>query len=54
MLTEDAPESALPLMQDPPVPSSEMQPAVPAFCVRTPVEVLRSKTATALLVCVAT
>ncbi len=50
MATELAAASAVPLTQAPAVPSSEMHPAVLAFCVRTPVVVLRSKTETALLI----
>ena len=39
--------SAFPVWQSPPDPVSDTQPAVPAFCVSSPVVVLRSKTATA-------
>ncbi len=41
--------SPLPSTQAAPLPDSEMQPAVPGFRVRAPVELSRSKPATASL-----
>jgi hypothetical protein len=48
--TDEAPPRPTPSAQAPPVPVSEMQPSVPAFWVSLPLDLLRSKIATALSV----